>query len=178
MRDLEKCAQPRERLRKQYLPASVQILFVGEAPPASGRFFYQADSGLYRAVRDTFVAAFPDLEERNFLESFRDLGCYLVDLCGRPVDRLGAGPRKQACRDGELRLSRIIGQLQPRRMITVVRSIAANVARAQDRASWVGPHVALPYPGRWHQHREAFQEVLIPVLRETLDANQLYVLRQ
>jgi len=31
----------RERLRKRYRPSPVRILFVGESPPASGRFFYQ-----------------------------------------------------------------------------------------------------------------------------------------
>jgi hypothetical protein len=40
----------REHLRKHYRPDRVRILFVGESPPASGRFFYQADSGLYRAA--------------------------------------------------------------------------------------------------------------------------------
>ena len=47
----------REGLRNRYCPDSVRILFVGKSPPASGRFFYQADSGLYRAVREAFVAA-------------------------------------------------------------------------------------------------------------------------
>jgi hypothetical protein len=73
-----------ERLRRRFRPEKVRILFVGESPPASGRFFYQADSGLYRATRQAFLKAFPDLRERNFLESFRDLGCYLVDLCEPP----------------------------------------------------------------------------------------------
>ena len=49
----------KERLRQRQRPRRVIILFVGEAPPASGRFFYQADSGLYRAIREAFVKAFP-----------------------------------------------------------------------------------------------------------------------
>ena len=85
----------RERLRRRYRPARVRILFVGEAPPASGRFFYQADSGLYRAVRQTFLSAFPELKRAEFLESFRKLDCYLVDLCrspGRPPAHHAAPP--------------------------------------------------------------------------------------
>ena len=70
----------RERLRKRYRPERVQILFVGESPPASGRFFYQADSGLYRAVKETFLTAIAPLAKNDFLDSFRSLGCYLVDL--------------------------------------------------------------------------------------------------
>ena len=82
------------------------MLFVGEAPPASGRFFYQADSGLYRAIRDAFVDACPNIAEDNFLKSFQELGCYLVDLCGKPVDRMNSKQRRRACRDGEVRLAR------------------------------------------------------------------------
>jgi hypothetical protein len=154
----------RERRRRRYRPERVRILFVGEATPASGRFFYQADSGLYRAILDGFAAAFPDLPEADFLGSFRNLGCYLVDLCGKPVDRLDRRDRDAACRAGVARLSRIIRELQPEVIIVVVRSIAANVARAQERAEWSGATFDLPYPGRWHKHRKAFLETLIPIL--------------
>jgi hypothetical protein len=155
----------RERLRKQYRPDRVRILFVGESPPASGRFFYQADSGLYRAIRDGFLAAFQDLPETDFLGSFRNLGCYLVDLCGEPVDRLDRRDRDAACRAGVPRLSRIIRELKPEIIVVVVRSIVPHVAQAQSRGEWSGATFELPYPGRWHKHREAFVEALIPVLR-------------
>lgn len=84
----------------------MRVLFVGEAPPASGRFFYQEDSGLYRAIRQALFEAFPVLRERDFLESFRALHCYLVDLCENPVDRLGSRQRLRARRDGEVRLGK------------------------------------------------------------------------
>lgn len=158
----------KERLRRSYRPAQVRILFVGESPPASGRFFYQADSGLYRAIRNTFRAAFPALPEDDFLHSFQNLGCYLVDLCGKPVDDLTPEKRKQACRDGEVRLARTLKELQPRIVITVLRSISANVRRAQANANWKGLLVVLPYPGRWKEHRLAFEGALKPILRNEL----------
>jgi hypothetical protein len=160
-------ALAKERLRRSYRPNRVRVLFVGEAPPASGRFFYHADSGLYRAVRDTFVHAFPTLSQEGFLESFRDRGCYLVDLCGRPVDRLDRKRRKQICRDGEDRLSRILNKYHPSAVITLVRSIEANVRRAKLQADWSGQSVALPYPGRWHRHRLIFERKLIGFLRQS-----------
>ena len=124
----------KERLRQSYRPNRVRVLFVGEAPPASGRFFYQADSGLYRAVRDTFIRAFPTVSHQGFLESFRDRGFYLVDLCGRPVDRLDRRRRNKICRDHEDRLSRILNKYRPSAVITMVRSIEANVRRAKLQA--------------------------------------------
>jgi hypothetical protein len=156
----------RERLSRKYRPSQVRILFVGEAPPASGRFFYQADSGLYRAVRDTFVRAFPDLEDGDFLKSFRNRGCYLVDLCGKPVDHLDPRRRREACANGEAGLSRMIRQLRPGAMVILVRSIVPNVGRAQQNAKWSGPHIELPYPGRWHRHRHEFEKHLVRFLRQ------------
>src|SRR5215469_15628818 len=97
----ESASRKRERLRRRYRPDRVRILFVGEAPPVSGRFFYQGDSGLYRAIRDTFVMAFPSLQRDEFLEEFQALGCYLVDLCGEPVDHLVRSTRTRICRAGE-----------------------------------------------------------------------------
>jgi hypothetical protein len=142
------------------------MLFVGEAPPASGLFFYKADSGLYRAIRDAFVDACPNVGKDNFLKSFRNLGCYLVDLCGKPVDRMNSKQRRRACQDGEVRLARILKQLRPEIVITVVRSIAANVRRSEGQAPWSGRHFELPYPGRWIHHRSAFLATLRPILRE------------
>ena len=162
-----KASVERERLRKRYRPHRVQILFVGEAPPASGRLFYQADSGLYRAVRDTFVSAFPTLRKVGFLESFRSLDCYLVDLCGEPVDHMNRKARQHARLTGEGRLSRTLQQIRPKIVVTVVRSISRNVRRAEDQANWSGLHLELPYPGRWLHHRTEFRRKLVPLLRKT-----------
>ena len=154
----------RESLRRQYRPERVRILFVGEAPPVSGRFFYRRDSGLYRALRVTFFAAFPALPKDEFLEAFRDFGCYLVDLCGQPVDHLSRGKRISICCAGEARLARTIRTLRPMVIIALVRSIRASVIRAQMMAGWSGVHLELPYPGRWKHHRIEFQRQLEPVL--------------
>ena len=162
----------RDRLRERYRPHWVRILFVGEAPPVSGRFFYRADSGLYRAIRDTFLAAFPRMRSTPFLDSFRSLGCYLIDLCGTPVDRMNLRSRQRICLAGEARLSRRIRQLRPTTIVTVVRSIGINVRRAEQDANWSGPHFELPYPGRWHRFRKEFCRKLVPVLRANLKQNR------
>lgn len=158
----------RERLRRSYRPKRVRMLFIGESPPASGRFFYQADSGLYRAVRETFLRAFPEIPRDEFLAVFRDLGCYLVDLCGQPVDNLASKRRKQVCGAGEAHLAQTIRKLRPETIITVVLAIAPNVERAIEQAKWSGRHIQLPYPGRWKRNRVAFDRGLRPLLRREL----------
>ena len=166
--------ESRERLRRQYRPRRVRILFVGEAPPASGRFFYHADSGLYRAIRDAFATVFPSLRSSDgrFLESFRAMGCYLVDLCGKPVDRLDRTSRRCVCEAGEARLAHRLRKLRPIIIVTVVRSIGSNVRRAEAAAGWCGLHLELPYPGRWHRFRLTFRRKLTPVLRSALRSKQ------
>jgi hypothetical protein len=88
-------AVPKERLRLSHCPARVRMLFMGEVPPASGRFFNQADSGLYRAIRDAFARAVPLTDKGDFLKRFQMFGCYLVDLCGKRVDRFFDDPSPQ-----------------------------------------------------------------------------------
>jgi hypothetical protein len=104
----------------------------------------------------------------EFLEEFQGFGCYLVDLCGEPVDHLARGTRMNICSAGEVRLARVIRTLYPAVIVTVVRSIRANVRRAQQTACWAGLHLELPYPGRWKRHRIEFQRQLVPTLLETL----------
>jgi len=156
----------REALRKSFCPARIRILFVGEAPPVSGRFFYSANSGLYRAMRDVFKAADPRINEANFLNQFQASGCYLTDLCPTPVDHLDTESRRRARVAGEMLLSEKLIRLRPDKIATVLRAIVGHVANAAARANWRGRIIELPYPGRWHRHREEFVRALEPTLRE------------
>ena len=154
----------REKLRRSFRPARVRVLFVGESPPASGRFFYARDSGLYRAMREAFQATDAAIRDDNFLATFQSSGCYLVDLCADPVDSLAAAARRVACATGEASLARTIRELQPAVIAILLRSIGHNVTNAIARANWHGDVIRLPYPGRWIRHRKAFIDVLRPVI--------------
>jgi len=156
----------RERLRRRYRPARIRVLFIGESPPASGRFFYRRDSGLYRAVRDAFRTLDPAITDDTFLEAFQHSGCYLIDACSDPVDALDARSRRTACVASESGLARNIRRFQPAAIVTLLKSIRDNVRRAAVRAGWHGLIVELPYPGRWASHRESFLEDLVPQLEQ------------
>jgi hypothetical protein len=142
------------------------VLFVGESPPASGRFFYARDSGLYRAMREAFQI------DDNFLAAFQAAGCYLVDLCAEPVDRLEAKARRAACVAGEESLAMTIAELQPVVIGILLRSIGRNVGNAIARAGWQGEVIQLPYPGRWVRHRQTFIEMVRPVIAREMDRRQ------
>jgi hypothetical protein len=113
------------------------LLFIGESPPASGRFFYSANSGLYRAMRDAFQAADSRVNE-SFLAVFRARGCYLVDLAAEPVDRLEPALRRTMRQRGEKALAREIARLQPEMMLRCsTRSSATWSARRRRRIGTV-----------------------------------------
>jgi hypothetical protein len=161
----------REKLRTAYRPQKVRMLFVGESPPASGRFFYNRDSGLYRAMRDAFHLVDNSITDENFLARFQQTGCYLIDVCSQPVDQMEQVARRKACLAGEALLSRRIRTLQPATIVSLVRSIGKNVERAALRASWQGILLLVPYPGRWIQHQKIFLEILVPHLKALLESS-------
>ena len=160
----------RNGLRALYRPAQLRVLFIGEAPPASGKFFYRGDSGLYRAFRAAFQLIDPSIADADFLRVFQASGCYLVDLCGRPVDQLPPASRRTVCIQGEVALCRSLKTLQPETIVAVLHSIRANVDRVITCAGWHGRRLDLPYPGRWKQYREVFIAQLTPLLRSLLSA--------
>lgn len=140
------------------------MLFIGESPPASGRFFYRRDSGLYRVIRDTFRMIDPSITDDTFLKIFQGSGCYLIDLCANPVDDLDVHSRRAACVAGEAMLTRKIRMLEPTAIVVLVNSIRDNVRRAVSATGWRGEVLELPYPGRWANHRKIFGEGLVPQL--------------
>jgi hypothetical protein len=143
-------------------------LFIGESPPASGRFFYRRDSGLYRAMLYTFRIVDPSIGDDDFLSVFQRSGCYLIDLCPEPVDHLESAARRHLCRAGEVSLSKAIARLKPARIATLLRSIEDNVAQAALQAEWRGPFIHLPYPGRWSMYRKTFADSLVPAIGDLL----------
>lgn len=155
-----------------FLPEQVRILFIGESPPASGRFFYRGDSGLYRAVREVFQTADRSISDESFLFRFRECGGYLIDLCADPVDRLEPHARRVACLASEPSLSRRMRRLRPEMVVSLARSIRANVGRAAAKADWHGPILDVPYPGRWVRHREVFAAALLPYVEAAIRRNQ------
>jgi hypothetical protein len=158
----------RESLREAFRPKQIRLLFVGEAPPASGRFFYSQNSGLYRAMREAFQRVDPRVNDENFLRIFQASGCYLTDLSPEPIDQLEPGPRRHARISGEALLAKKIVELRPKKIAPLLRAIASHVSRAAALANWRGELIQLPYPGRWSHHRAEFVKLLRPALRELL----------
>jgi hypothetical protein len=157
-------------LRARYRPSSVRILFVGESSPAGGTHFYQADSQLYRATREAFglgLNVVQPPEGAAFLAWFQELGCWLVDLADRPVDRSPVGERLEAVDAGIPGLARLLQELRPVRVIAVLRRIAPAVRRAAQEAGIDDHEIdVIPFPTR--QWRPVYVGQLAGIVNEVV----------
>lgn len=144
---------PYEVIRESFRPNRIRVLFVGESRPNNGTFFYNGDSHLARYTCEAFSPQDgPMLDMPSFLEQFRALGCYLIDLCPQPVNGMSDPERKCAWLTGEPALAAAICTAQPLAIVVVKKSIAKSVARASDSASSVPiPKYVLPFPTYGHQ---------------------------
>lgn len=157
-------------LRRRYRPSVTRMLFVGESSPAGATHFYRADSNLYRATREAFgvgLSVADPPEGEAFLTWFQELGCWLVDLADRPVNRSAAAERTRAVDAGIPALARTIRELQPARILVVLRRIAPAVRRAARVAGFDDRAIdVLPFPTR--QWRPVYVDQLAGMLPEVL----------
>jgi hypothetical protein len=146
------------------------VLFVGESSPAGGTHFYRADSNLYRATREAFGLALNVVEPPQgdaFLAWFQELGCWLLDLAEHPVDQSTPTERTRAVDAGIPALARTIREVQPARVLVVLRRIAPAVRRAARIAGADDRNVdVLPFPIR--QWRPVYVDQLAGILAEVL----------
>ena len=142
-----------ESLRESYRPDNIKILFVGESPPVSGTFFYTENSILYHATRAGFSQALPHLKHAHFLSAFRDLGCYLEDLCAIPVNHLGDFERERERVNHLPRFTEILRQISPVKVVVVMKQITPYVLQAIDTAHSDADLYSLSFPRNEHRHK-------------------------
>jgi hypothetical protein len=158
------------RLRRNYCPRDVRILFVGESPPAGGTFFYAANSNLFVHTQAAFVRALGRGvgDGETFLQYFKGLGCYLEDLCCQPVNRLAGTTRQRAHRNAMGDFVRRVRRHSPDAIVVVSRAIREPVAGALDQAG-LGhvPRYELPFPAFGHhtEYIRGLSELLVKWLR-------------
>jgi hypothetical protein len=152
-----------EFLRESYRPAQIKILFVGESPPASGKFFYIENSLLYHATKESFLQALPYLNQQTpFLKTFQDLGCYLEDLCETPVNHLDNSTRARERAKSLPSFREKIKQISPKIVIVVMKQITPYVQQALDAENCQAVLHNLPFPRR---HRQQYVSELKQLLR-------------
>jgi hypothetical protein len=165
-----------EAIRHSYKPKSIRVLFIGESPPAGGTFFYKGDSNLARYTQRAFTNVFGTSigEGENFLRSFKELGCYLDDLCLQPVNHLSENQRQRYRDESVDGLAVRIQAASPEVVVVVMKRILPFVEQAAYQAGLAAlPRIDLPFPAQGNQLR--YVRELSLVLRDLQDTGILPV---
>jgi hypothetical protein len=140
---------------------------VGESAPASGSFFYKADS-LCGYTQKAFAKVVEDVGTKfghDFLDYFKAKGCYLDDLCLIPVNAMNKAERKSCWLKGVPLLAKRLAEYKPDVVITILLGIKDYVEEASDRAKLdSAKRYAIPFAGNGTQGR--YVDELAEILRE------------
>ncbi len=143
-----------DALREQFRPNRVRLLFVGESPPASGKFFY--DKGpMTRFTAKAFEAAhgltFSATDQNEFLTYFKKCGCFLDDISHSPIDGLAVEERTRRLAESVAGFARRIAALKPKAIVVTLKKIEPHVRIAAAQAGLEVPIHVVPFPGHGHQ---------------------------
>jgi hypothetical protein len=131
------------------------LVIVGEAPPP-GRFFYFGDSLFFRHLRRAFGRVLPSAGEQDaawFLAFFRALGGWRIDVCEEP-QRSTKGGADDVSECIERFMVRWHGQARSMEAVVVVSPKRLLPSLPEEIRQTVT--TAVPPPGQWNAHREAF----------------------
>ena len=160
-----------EELRKDWNPQNVRVrikvLFVGESPPKSGRFFYDRNTALYYATFCAFSRVF-GVSEPEFLEFFQKSGCYLYDVLkvpGQKITDVDKSTLNQAKED----LKDFIRNTRPDVVIVIHRGVYRRIEEILSQLRKEGiikSFYSLPFPTRYFNE---YVEGLCNVLNELIE---------
>ena len=160
-----------EELRKDWNPQNVRVrikvLFVGESPPKSGRFFYDRNTALYYATFCAFSRVF-GVSEPEFLEFFQKSGCYLHDVLkvpGQKITDVDKSTLNQAKED----LKNFIRNTRPDVVIVIHRGVYRRIEEILSQLRKEGiikSFYSLPFPTRYFNE---YVEGLCNVLNELIE---------
>lgn len=150
-----------EAKREEYKPDKVKLLFIGESRPQQGTFFYFENSNLFTYTKQAFETV-----NINFtLDKFKELGCWLYDVCNHPVNHFTRTERKKEAEKGIFALINTIEELKPDCIIVVKRGDFGNmvmreifkIKRYNNRNTF-----NLPFPACGHQlkYRDELAHIL------------------
>lgn len=140
--------QDYEALRQRYRPEQIDMLLVGESRPASGTFFYLANSNLFYATHEAFQLAFgPMPAGEAFLDSLQQRRIWLYDLADEPVDRIRGRPRRSAVQARIGKLVTLLRESRPRLVVAIKKDLSVTVRAAVDAAGLSEDRFSvLPFP--------------------------------
>ena len=165
---------PRDIKRRDFKPSEIIVLFACESlPHETENFFYYAHSPLYNNTLGAFKKVFPKITQANFFQYFKDLGFYLDDLCGQPINQLKKGnDRKKRI---ELRklyepdFAKRVELYKPQFVIITPMEIKDNIISVLSIAKSKTPFRDLPFPMGNQANKDNYVNGLVDLLKELIE---------
>jgi hypothetical protein len=147
------------KLRNQYRPTHIELVFVLESPPASGKYFYDPEGAttepLFSATMK-IIGKNPATKDEG-LTAFQAKGLLLMDATYQPVNEIkNQRKRNQAILKALPELIDDLNRTLPNRRTRLVL-VKANIcrlleARLPDKGfNVLNDGTILPFPSRGHQ---------------------------
>ena len=152
-----------EEIRGHYRPNGISVLFVGESPPDSGKFFYYENSPMFNHMRRILgQQLFRSTED--FLQKFKASGCYLDDLVPKP-----GKPSPECRRQAIPELAERIREYRPRVVVALLKRIGDDVRTSVEQSGVEASVHETHFPGNGQQGRfEQDIKTILPALKRAL----------
>ncbi len=142
----------------------MKILFVGEARPAKGTFFYFGNSNLYKYTKEAFEKANISFS----LEKFKEIGCWLYDVCDEPI--LNSEYSKKQIIKGLPKHEDIINELKPIYIIVLKKGDMKKIVYSKVRELGYSNYITAfntPFPSNgWQlEYKEQLSQILNKIIK-------------
>lgn len=148
------------RLRNRYIPEKLNLIFILESPPVSGKYFYD-ETG---KTTEPFFRAFMKLlsysptDKKDGLEYFKSNGYLIIDATYKQVNKLKGKIRDYTILSDYNRLIDDIENMCPEKNVPIIL-VKANICRMFDERltergfNILNKGVVIPFPSRGQQKR-------------------------
>ena len=159
-----------KEISSQFRPKIIKVLFIGESPPAKERFFFflAPNADLYNFTKQAFEIAFKDcaIDPNNFLNFFKNLGCFLDDLCENPINHLDDFTKDKKRIASISSLATRIKEYNPVVIIAIMKKIRNHITKAINISGIKPKHTFfLGYPTRKKEYIDNYIYGLSEILK-------------
>jgi hypothetical protein len=140
----------RESVRNSYRPTNIKVLFVGESPPANENAFFYFGGRMAKHMERAFSTCWKRqfASSADFLNFFKQQGCYLDDLSHEPVNTLLWHAKREAVNASIETFSKRLLEFNPEHVIALLKSIETPVLKAVRSANLTIPVNVVSCPGQ------------------------------
>jgi hypothetical protein len=158
------------KLKRIFIPINLNLIFLLESPPSSGKYFYDTTGEITEPLFSAFMQVF-NINASNKEEGLKEFckrGYLLVDATYTPVDKMKSRERKQTILNDYINLVMDLRNLIKNKDVKIIL-IKTNIYRLlkdkllKDGFSIFNGDTMIPFPSNGWQ--KMFQERLRIVLK-------------